>query len=198
VGHLTAVNGGRDFRLGVSQLFKEFNMSTSINAVGSGVSGGFDTSKMASNMASNMASKMMSDLDPNNTGKVTKDQFVSALKSKGVSEADATKTYSSIDTKGTGSITKSDIETAINNGNLKPQSGGSRGSSGSADASGSTGQTGSSATTSTKTYEKDDINEDGTVTSLEELVYALKHPGESSSDNKTSTQKPGSNVNVTA
>jgi Ca2+-binding EF-hand superfamily protein len=194
VGHLTAVNGDRDFRLGVSQLFKEFNMSTSINAVGSGVSGGFDTSKMASNMAS----KMMSDLDPNNTGKVTKDQFVSALESKGVSEADATKTYSSIDTKGTGSITKSDIETAINNGNLKPQSGGSRGSSGSADASGSTGQTGSSSTTSTKTYEKDDINEDGTVTSLEELVYALKHPGESSSDNKTSTQKPGSNVNVTA
>jgi len=169
-------------------------MSTSINAVGSGSSGGFDTSKVASKMAS----KMMSDLDPNNTGKVTKDQFVSALKSKGVSEADATKTYSSIDTKGTGSITKSDIETAINNGNLKPQSGGSRGSSGSTDASSSAGQTGGSASTSTKIYDKDDSNEDGTVTSLEELVYALKHPGESSSDNKTSTQKPGSNVNVTA
>lgn len=169
-------------------------MSTSINAVGSGVSAGFDTSKVASKMAS----KMMSDLDPSNTGKVTEDQFVSALKSKGVSEADATKTYSSIDTKGTGSITKSDIETAINNGNLKPQSGGSRGSSGNADASGSTAQTGSSATTSKKIYDKDDTNEDGTVTSLEELVYKLKHPAEASSDNKTSTQKPGSNVNVTA
>jgi len=169
-------------------------MSSSINAVGSGGSGGFDISKMASKMAS----KMMSDLDPDNTGKVTEDQFVSALKSKGVSEADATKTYNSIDTKGTGSITKSDIETAINNGNLKPHSGGSRGPSGSADASGSAGQTGGSATTSTKTYDKDDTNEDGTVTSLEELVYALKHPAEASSDNKTSTQKPGSNVNVTA
>lgn len=169
-------------------------MSSSINAVGSGSSGGFDISKMASKMAA----KMMSDLDPDNTGKVTEDQFVSALKSKGVSEADATKTYNSIDTKGTGSITKSDIETAINNGNLKPHSGGSRGPSGSADASGSVGQTGGSATTSTKTYDKDDTNEDGTVTSLEELVYALKHPADASSDNKTSTQKPGSNVNVTA
>src|SRR5664279_870184 len=81
------------------------HMSTSINAVVSGGSGVFDTSKMASKMAS----KMMSDLDPNNTGKVTEDQFVSALKSKGVSEADATKMYGSIDPKGTGSITKSDI-----------------------------------------------------------------------------------------
>jgi hypothetical protein len=194
MGYLTVVNGGRDYRVGVSQLSKEFSMSTSVSAVGSGGSGGFDTSKAASNMAS----KMMSDLDPNNTGKVTKDQFVSALKSKGVSEADATKTYSSIDTKGTGSITKSDIETAINNGNLKPQSGGSRGSSGSADASGSAGQTGDSATTTTKTYDKEDTNQDGTVTSLEELVYELKHPAVASSDNKATTQKPGSNVNVKA
>ena len=169
-------------------------MSTSINALGSGGSGGFDTSKMASKMAS----KMMSDLDPNNTGKVTKDQFVSALKSKGVSEADATKMYSSIDTKDTGSITKSDIETAIKNGNLKPPSGGTRGSPGSAGAPGGAGQTGGSTTTSTKTYDKEDLNQDGTVTSTEELVYELKHPAVASSDNKTSAQKPGSNVDVKA
>ena len=169
-------------------------MSTSINAVGSGGSGGFDTSKMASMMAT----KMMSDLDPNNTGKVTKDQFVSALKSKGVSEDDATKMYGSIDTNGTGSITKSDIETAIKNGNLKPPSGGSRGSPGSAGAPGGAGRTGGSATTSTKTYDKEDLNKDGTVTSTEELVYELKHPAAASSDNKTSTQKAGSNVDVKA
>ena len=169
-------------------------MSISINAVGSGGSGGFDTSKMASTMAS----RMMNDLDPNNTGKVTKDQFVSALKSKGVSEADATKTYGSIDTESTGSITKSDIETAIKNGNMKPPSGGSRGSPGGAGAPSGAGQAGGSATTSTKTYDKEDLNQDGTVTSTEELVYDLKHPAVTSSDNKTSTQKPGSNVNVKA
>lgn len=167
-------------------------MSTSINAVGSSSSGGFDTSKMASKMAS----KMMSDLDPNNTGKVTKDQFVSALKSKGVSEADATKMFSSIDTKGTGSITKSDIETAISNGNLKPPSGGSRGGSGGAGAPSGTAQAGDSTTTTTKTYDKEDSNKDGTVTSTEEMIYELKHLAVTSSENKTSTQKIGSNVNV--
>ena len=57
-----------------------------------------------------MASKMMTDLDPNNSGSVSKDKFVSALTAKGVSSADATKVYDSIDTKSTGSITKSDIE----------------------------------------------------------------------------------------
>jgi len=169
-------------------------MSTSIDAVGSSGSGGFEPSKMASLVAS----KMMSDLDPNNTGKVTEDQFVSALKSKGVSTADATKMYSSIDTKGTGSITKSDIETAAKSGNLKPPSGGSRGSAGGAGAPGGAGQTGSSATTSSKTYDKEDLNQDGTVTSTEELVYELKHPAVASSDNKTSTQKTGSNVDVEA
>lgn len=169
-------------------------MSTSINAVGSGGSGGFEIS----NMASKMASKMMSDLDPNNTGKVTKDQFVSALESKGVSEADATKMYGSIDTKDTGSITKLDIETAINNGNLKPSSGSSRGRPSGAGAPGGAGQTGGSATTNTKTYDKQDLNQDGTVTSTEELVYELKHPTVASSDNKTSTQKSGSNVDVKA
>ena len=169
-------------------------MSNSINAVGSGGSGGFDTSKMASLMAS----KMMSDLDPNNTGTVTKDQFMSTLESKGVSSADATKMYSSIDTKDTGSITKSDIETALNNGNLKPPSGGPRGGPGGASAPGGAGQAGGSATTSTKTYDKEDLNQDGTVTSAEALVYELKHPDTTSSDIKTMAQKPGSNVNLKA
>ena len=169
-------------------------MFTSINAVGSSGAGVFDTSKMASTMAS----KMMSDLDPNNTGKVTEDQFVSALKSKGVSADDASTMYGSIDTKGTGSITKSDIESAISNGNLKPPSGGSRGSPGGAGASGGAEKAGSSATSSAKTYDKEDLNQDGTVTSTEELVYELKHPAVASSDNKTSTQKPGSNVEVEA
>lgn len=87
-------------------------MSMSISSVGSGSSGGFDPSMMAS--------KMMNDLDPNNTGNVTKDQFVSGLTAKGMTTADATKMYDSIDTKKAGSITKSDIETAIKTGNLKP------------------------------------------------------------------------------
>ena len=69
----------------------------SISPVGNGSGGGFDPSKMASKIAS----KMMSDLDPNNTGTVTKDQFISGLAAKGVSSADATKMYDAIDTKKT-------------------------------------------------------------------------------------------------
>jgi hypothetical protein len=54
---------------------EEFSMSMSISAVGSGGGGGFDPAKMASRIAS----KMMSDLDPNSTGKVTTDQFISGM-----------------------------------------------------------------------------------------------------------------------
>ncbi|CAK0767084.1 hypothetical protein CCP3SC1AL1_4090002 [Gammaproteobacteria bacterium] len=57
---------------------------------------------------------------------------------------------------------------------------------------------GGSATTSTKTYDKEDLNQDGTVTSVEALIYELKHSDTASSVNKTSTQKHGSNVNVKA
>jgi hypothetical protein len=109
---------------------------SSINTTVVSGGSGFNPSKMASKMAE----KMMSDFDPNNTGKVTKDQFMSGLTAKGVSSADATKMYNSIDTKGTGSITKSDIETAIKNGNLKPPSGGPQGG-----VAGTTGTTGTNA-----------------------------------------------------
>jgi Ca2+-binding EF-hand superfamily protein len=55
---------------------------------------------------------MMNDLAPNNSGKVTKGQFVSGLTTKGLANANAnaTKIYDSIDSKKAGSITKSKIE----------------------------------------------------------------------------------------
>lgn len=176
-------------------------MSMSISSVSSGSSGGVDTSKMASKMAA----KMMSDLDPNNTGKVSKDQFVSALTAKGVSSDDATKMYDSIDTKKTGSIGKSDIETAIKSGNLKPPSGGTRvagdtGGTGNPGGSGKSGAAGgaggaSSASSSSTTYAKADTNEDGTVSSQEAAVYAMKHPSTSSTEsNKIDPSKLGKNV----
>jgi hypothetical protein len=67
-------------------------MAMTINPVASGGSGGgFDPTKMASRMAS----RIMRDLDPDNTGKVTKDQFISGLTAKGVSSSEATKIYDS-------------------------------------------------------------------------------------------------------
>jgi Ca2+-binding EF-hand superfamily protein len=172
-------------------------MSISIGSVTSGGSSSFDPSKMASKIAS----KMMSDLDPNNTGKVTKDQFISALTTKGVSSTDATKMYESIDTKGSGSITKSDIETAVKNGNLKPPSGGPQGGSGGAGSARKSGGAGGAAggaggaSSSSKTYDAADTNQDGVVSAQEAAVYALKHASDSSTENtKTDPSKLGKNV----
>lgn len=165
-------------------------MSMSISPAGNGSGGGFDPSKMASMMAS----KMMSDLDPNNTGKVTKDQFISGLTAKGVSSADATKMYDSIDTKKTGSIGKSDIETAIKNGNLKPPSGGPQGGPRGAGGPGGAGKSGGASSSST-TYAAADTNQDGVVSAQEAAIYAMKHPSVSTTDStKTDPSKLGKNV----
>ena len=174
-------------------------MSMSISSVGSSGGGGFDPSKMASVMAS----RMMDDLDPNNTGKVTKDQFVSGLTAKGVSTADATKMYDAIDTQKTGSITKSDIETAIKNGNLKPPSGapqgGPHGAGGPGESrkSGGPGGAGGAggAGKSSQTYAAADTNKDGVVSVQEAAIYAISHPTAVTKDStKTDPSKLGQNV----
>ena len=173
-------------------------MSMSISSIGSGSGGGFDPSKMASMMAS----KMMGDLDPNNTGKVTKDQFISGLTAKGVSTADATKMYDSIDTKKTGSITKSDIETAIKNGNLKPPSGGPQGGPRGSNGSGKSGGPGGGgaggaggASNSSQTYAAADTNKDGVVSAQEAAIYAISHPSAAATEStKTDPSKLGQNV----
>lgn len=161
-----------------------------IKAAGSGAVQGFDQSKMASRIAS----KMMSDLDPNNSGSVSKNKFISALTAKGLSLADATKKYDSIDTKKTGSITKSDIESAVKSGSLKPPAGGPSGGSGRAHGPGGAGSGGSAGGTSSKTYEAADTNKDGTVSSVEAMLYALKV--ESSANNRA-TNALGKNIDTT-
>ena len=183
-----------------------------INSINSSSSSTMTSGVDPSKMASMMATKMMSDLDPNNTGSVSKDQFVSSLTDKGVSKEDATKMYSSIDTKGTGSITKSDIETAIKSGSLKPPSGGPQGASGatggpsgagsSAGAQGGAGGAGGASGTSSSstTYNAADTNQDGTVSAKEaDAYYAKLHPKASSTEStKTDPSKLGKNVDKVA
>ena len=174
-------------------------MSMSISSVGNGSGGGFDPSKMASVMAS----RMMKDLDPNNTGKVSKDQFVSGLTAKGVSTADATNMFDSIDTNKTGSITKSDIESAIKNGNLKPPSGGPQGGPRGAGGPGGPGKSGGpggaggggGASKTSQTYAAADTNKDGVVSPQEAAIYAISHPSAVATDSaKTDPSKLGQNV----
>jgi hypothetical protein len=145
---------------------------------------------------------MMSDLDPNNTGKVTRDQFISGLTAKGVSSAAATAMYESIDTTKTGSIGKSDIEAAIKNGNLKPPKGGPQGGPrGTARPGGSGGPGGAgkadSASSSSTTYADADTNKDGVVSAQEALIYAVKHLSVSTADT-TDSSRLGQNVDVMA
>jgi hypothetical protein len=171
----------------------------SISSVGSGGGGGFDPSKMASKIAS----KMMSDLDPNNTGKVTKDQFISGMAAKGISDADATKMYDAIDTKKTGSIGKTDIEAAIKSDNLKPPSGdpqsGPRGAGGPGGPGKSGGPGGAGgaggASDSSLTYAAADTNKDGVVSAQEAAIYAISHPSTAATEStKTDPSKLGQNV----
>ena len=173
-------------------------MSMSISSVGNS-NGGFDPSKSAAMVVS----KMMKDLDPNNTGKVTKDQFISGMAAKGMSSADATKMYDTIDTKKTGSIGKSDIEAAIKSGNLKPPPGGPQGGPsdpggpgkhGGGGGPGGAGKSGSANSSST-TYAAADTNQDGVVSVQEAAVYAVKHPAAATTDStKTDISKLGNNI----
>jgi hypothetical protein len=178
---------------------EEFSMSMSISAVGSGGGGGFDPAKMASRIAS----KMMSDLDPNSTGKVTTDQFISGMAAKGISSADATRMYDSIDTKKTGSIGKTEIEAAINSGNLKPPAGGPKGGPHGAGGPGGSGKPGGpggaggagGASNSSLTYAAADTNKDGVVSAQEAATYAISHPSAAASEStKTDPSKLGQNV----
>ena len=178
----------------------------SISGIGSG--GGFDLSKMASSMAT----KIVKELDTDQSGSVNKSEFVSGMTAKGVSATDASAKFDSIDTQKTGSISQSDIETDIKSsapkdgappaGGAKPPAG-AKGAppvagGGGGQASGSSSSS-SSSSSSTKSYDKADANEDGTVSQVEELLYSLKHPEAiSSSDNKTSTQPLGKTIDVKA
>jgi hypothetical protein len=173
-------------------------MSMSISATASGLGAGFDPSRMASMVAT----RMMKDLDPGNTGQVTKDQFVSTLTAKGVSDADATKLYDTIDTKKSGSIGKADIEAALKNGSLAPPAPGMQGGpagTGTPGGKGGPGGAGHSegASSSSSTKAAADTNGDGVVSTQEALVYAMKQLAASAPDGtNTDPSKLGRNVDV--
>lgn len=170
---------------------------------GIGNAGGFDPAKMASTIAA----KVVKNLDTNGDGNLDKNEFVSGLTTNGISAADAAKQFDSIDTKKTGKISQADIESAIkvSIGKGGPPPGGKSGPPpGGGPAGGpppgGAGKTGSSSasSSSSKNYDKMDLNQDGTVSSMEALVYEFKHGDVASSDSKSSTQKLGNNLDVTA
>ncbi|WP_343728195.1 EF-hand domain-containing protein [Duganella sp.] len=155
----------------------------------------FDPSKGAARFAS----KVFKDMDADTDGKVSKDEFVKGLESKGVSADDATRQYEAIDKEGTGSITKDDLESAIKSGDFKPPrpQGGAEGAQGGGAARAAGGGGTVSAGSSTKTYEAADKNQDGTVTQQEQLVYDMAQAAKSAAAS-TSADKLGTNIDALA
>ncbi|NVM79548.1 Ca2+-binding EF-hand superfamily protein [Duganella sp. SG902] len=160
--------------------------STSSNSTSAAT---FDPSKGAARFAS----RVFKDMDADTDGKVSKDEFVKGLESKGVSSEDATKQYEAIDKEGTGSITKDDLESAIKSGDFKPP----RPQGGGAAPQGGGGGASSVSASSAKTYEAADKNEDGTVTQQEQLVYDMAQAAKSAAAS-TSADKLGTNIDALA
>ena len=116
--------------------------------------------------ASAIASRMMKDLDADSDGKISKDEFVSGLQGKGVSAEAAGKMFDAIDKQKAGSIGKNDIEAAVKVGTLKPPP--------RAGKAGGTGGAGAAGGSSAKTYDKADLNQDGTVSESERMIYDMR------------------------
>ncbi|MTV38818.1 EF-hand domain-containing protein [Duganella radicis] len=174
-------------------------MTTAISSISSSSTSAahFDPSKGAARFAS----KVFNDMDADTDGKVTKDEFVKGLESKGVSSEDATKQYEAIDKEGAGSITKDDLESAIKSGDFKPPrpqggAGGPQGGGAPQGGGGGGGASGVSAS-STKTYEAADKNQDGTVTQQEQLVYDMAQAAKSAAAS-TGVDKLGTNIDALA
>lgn len=173
-------------------------MSISINGMSSVTpsSSGPDPSKMAG--------RMMKDMDTNQDGKVTKDEFVAVLKEKGFSEDDAGSQFDAVDTQKTGEITQTDIESAIRGGKIGPaRSGGNpppAGAGGPPPAGGGPGGAGAAGKSSesqsdntTKTYDPADTNKDGTVSAQELIAYELSQATKDAVT-QTTASNTGNNV----
>lgn len=162
-------------------------MSTTITSIsGSSASpAAFDPSKGAARLAA----KVFGEMDGDTDGKVSKDEFVKGLESKGVSTEDATRQYAAIDKEGTGSITQEDLSSAIKSGDFKPAPPQGGGGAGGAGGGGNVGG-------ANKTYEAADKNEDGTVTQKEQLVYDMAQAAKAAANSATSSL--GNNIDAMA
>ncbi len=124
-----------------------------------------------------MAQDIFKKLDSNNDGGIDKSELQSAMKKTG---QNVDKIFSEADANGDGKIDKAENENILKKmgEQAPPQSGGMPPGG----AQKSSAPRDSSQTSNTTTYDKKDLNQDGTVSILDELVYALKHPNESDSN----------------
>lgn len=175
-------------------------MAISISGRTSGAaSHAFDPSKIAARVASKAAAKMMSELDSNQDGSVSRDEFVAGLTSNGVSVDAAGKLFDTIDVRKVGSIGKSDIESAIKSGAMpppppeRPAGGGRRAGGGGSEGP---GRAGASDAAASPGFAPADTNKDGTVSVEEAAIYRAKHPADVKVE-KAESANLGQNVDET-
>jgi Ca2+-binding EF-hand superfamily protein len=139
-------------------------------------SGGFDVSQMAAQLFKNA--------DANSDGGIDKSEF-KAMLARGPAAKNGgqnvDKIFAESDTNGDGKIDQTENLNAIK------KMGGKGGSPPPGGANGSTASAASSASSAGKTYDKMDLNKDGTVSMQEKLLYALQHLDEGGGKQSGST-----------
>ena len=154
--------------------------------------------------------------DLNGDGKISKDELtqVAAQSAKstpgsaGQKGPTADEIMTSMDTDKDGSISRleSDAGVAKVTQQMQAQGAGRKGApppggppSGGPPPSGGSAPSGTSGGSgSTKSYDKKDTNKDGTVSDLEELAYALKHPETATKTSSSASAKTGSTAETAA
>jgi hypothetical protein len=153
-----------------------------ITAISSGTS--FD--------ATSMAQSLIKKIDTNNDGGISKSEFQAALNkstSSASSSQDSVNLFSYLDSNNDGSVTQSELESFLkklstatnssnssNTGTAASSGAGGGGGGGAGGVSSASSSSSTSGSSTSLVYDVRDTNQDGVVSSQEELAYEAKHP----------------------
>jgi len=145
------------------------------------------------------AARMVKELDSNGDGALSEAEFTAGLTAKGVSAAAAADRFDSIDTKGTGKISQADIASAIKAPGGKGQRPGGSPPGGGPSRGGAAQAGGSAKSNGETTYDPADTNQDGTVSTVEAVIYSFKHAAAAiTKAANAGQQRAGNTLDVTA
>lgn len=142
----------------------------SVSAIGSSAS--YEVTKTAT--------ALLKKFDSSEDGSVDKAEFVKGLTSLGISEQEAGAQFDSMDANKTGKLSQGDFESALSASKDSALSEASAATTTKSSPGGAAKAEG--ATSASKEYDKKDLNEDGTVSVPEELIYDMKHAANEATD----------------
>ena len=135
-----------------------------IGSIGSS-SGGYDTASVQQ-MQSQAAAKLFRTVDANQDGRITEDELSQAMQAQGnQSGPSAAELFKQLDQGNKGYLTEQDLEAGLAKVDQGKQAQGT--------PKGGPGGGSSASSGTTTSYDPEDLNQDGTVTSQERIQYAL-------------------------